>query len=364
MNPDEALTLPQAEALIRWYQTHRRDFPWRHTRDPYRIWVSEIMLQQTRTEAVVPYYERFLKELPDVSALAACEEDRLFRLWEGLGYYSRARNLQKCARILVTSCQGELPRSVAELKKLPGIGSYTAGAIASFAFDQAVPAVDGNVLRVLSRLQASREDIADPHTRKNLEEALQRFLTEHAEALRETDPRFSAAFNQGLMDLGALLCLPHGTPRCADCPWRQSCLAHRNGLTDQIPVRHAGRKRKTEQRTVLVIRDGCRFFLQKRPDHGLLASLYEFVNLSGHLSQSEAVKAVETLGGQVMRIRRLPDAKHVFTHLEWQMIGYEVMIADTGTLPRERGLLVTEKELQSLAVPSAFAVYLKEYDLR
>ena len=220
--------LKKALPLIReWYKSNPRPLPWRDSPSPYHVWVSEIMLQQTRIEAVIPYYERFLAEVPDIAALAALEEERLLKLWEGLGYYSRARNLQKAAVIVTEQYGGELPASAEELRKLPGIGDYTAGAIASIAFSLPEPAVDGNVLRVLTRLLADAEDISSPAVRKNFTSLLREFYPSGEDA---------GLLTQGLMELGELICLPSGEIRCADCPVRTLCRSGRDGKADLYPV--------------------------------------------------------------------------------------------------------------------------------
>ncbi len=273
------------EPLLAWYRQNARVLPWREEPDPYRVWISEIMLQQTRVEAVKPYFARFMEELPDVEALAEVSDDRLLKLWEGLGYYSRARNLKKAARIIVERYGGRLPDTMEELLGLPGIGSYTAGAIASIAYGKPEPAVDGNVLRVLSRLLASRDDIANPAVKRRFEEELR--LVIPAENC--------GAFNQGLIEIGAVVCVPNGEPRCGECPMRSVCLAARNGLTGEIPYKAPKRPRRIEERTVLLIRSGDLVVIRKRPEKGLLASMYEFPGLEGKRSPEEARAAAEAM---------------------------------------------------------------------
>ena len=338
------------EPLCQWYREVRRDLPWRRTKDPYCIWVSEIMLQQTRVEAVKPYYARFISALPDVRALAACPEDTLLKLWEGLGYYSRVRNMQKAAVMILKEYGGVFPQDEKLLLGLPGIGPYTAGAIASIAFGRAVPAVDGNVLRVISRLVESSDDILLDPTKKRITALLEAVIG-------ETDP---GIFNQALMELGALICLPGDGCRCGLCPLQKLCRCREHGTTDRIPVRNVKTKRKMEHRTILVIRDGIHAALRRRPAKGLLAGLYELPGLEGERSQEEVLSYVRDLHLEPVRIEKLPDAKHVFSHVTWIMSGYMVLVEQ---LPEkgESGLIVfeTEKEKTGYAIPSAFEAYTK-----
>ena len=362
-------------ALLLWYRENRRVLPWRDTGNPEDVWISEIMLQQTRVEAVKEYFIRFRKELPDVYALAACPEDRLMKLWEGLGYYSRARNLKKCAEVLVRDCGGRLPADRDALLKLPGIGPYTAGAIAAIAFGIPAAAVDGNVLRVWSRIQNRTDNIA-------LEAAKQSFSREIELLLRENVPDAGDAsasalsrsavsdFTQALMELGAVVCVPNGAPLCGRCPVRAFCRACQAGTALSLPVKSAKKPRRVEERTILVLRDGERFYLRKRPARGLLAGLYEFPGFPGFLTPEEAVCAAKTLGADPVRVKELPEGKHIFTHVEWRMKAYEVTVSsfpasaavpgkqESGTLP------LTREELRSFAVPSAFRTWTDWYSLK
>lgn len=338
-------------ALLAWYRKNQRDLPWRHTSDPYRIWLSEIMLQQTRVEAVKPYYARFLEVCPTVKDLAELDEDRLMKLWEGLGYYSRARNLQKAARTVMQEYGGKMPHSYAELRTLSGIGDYTAGAIASIAFSERVPAIDGNVLRVLARVQGSYADIALPETKKAWREELAAVV-----------PEAAGDFTQSLIELGATVCVPNGEAKCGACPLREHCIASQRSLTDEIPVRSAKKPRRIEKMTVLIIRDGDRTALRKRPEKGLLAGLFELPNLSGHLNADETLAHVRSLGFEPLRIERLDDAKHIFTHIEWHMIAYAVRITPEfdGFHGQSGMLLVRNDDLhENYAIPSAFSAYTK-----
>lgn len=332
--------------LLLWYDAHGRKLPWRETVTPYRTWVSEIMLQQTRVAAVIPYFERFMAELPTVEALANIPEERLFKLWEGLGYYSRARNLQKAAKIIVGQYGGELPRSAAELQKLPGIGAYTAAAIASINFGEPVAAVDGNLLRVAARVSGCGEDIMDAKVRRDFQRRLDAVI----------DRTRPGAYNQAMMDLGATVCLPNGAPLCAQCPARSFCEAYRQRLTDVLPVRSAKKERRAEERTVFLIRKGNLLAVHQRPDTGLLASLTEFPNVSGSLDEAGAAITLAQWGLTAKSITSIGTAKHIFTHIEWQMKGY---LADVqGECGDFRW--VTGEELGMLAIPTAFKKFTAE----
>ena len=275
--------------LLDWYEQNKRDLPWRRNMTPYRVWVSEIMLQQTRVEAVRGYYDRFLAELPTVAAVAEASEDRLVTLWEGLGYYSRVRNIAKAAKVLCERYDGNLPADYAELRDLPGIGDYTAGAIASIAYGRCVPAVDGNVLRVYARLTAYRDDIRSElfktRVRKMLTAAMEESFSEESEA-------GPGQFNQAIMDVGATICIPNGKPHCDVCPLAHLCSAFSEDLTDEIPKKAQKKPRAVEQKTILVVRSGGKVLLHRRAPKGILAGMWEFPNADGHLSPAGAKKAV------------------------------------------------------------------------
>ncbi len=340
--PPEAVPL-----LLSWYRITRRDLPWRDTRDPYRILVSEIMLQQTRAETVKPYYHRFLAALPTVEDLAAADEETLHKLWEGLGYYSRVRNLHRAALTVMETYGGEIPADFDALLTLPGVGRYTAGAVASIAFDIPVPAVDGNVLRVLARLLGDDTDILSPAAKAAAEAA----IAPHVPTPGAGD------FTQSLIELGALVCTPGGSPACGDCPLSLLCTAAREGRQAELPVRIPKTRRRVEDRTVLIIRHGGRVLIRKRPDSGLLAGLYEFPCLDGHADEAAVRAHLASRGFSVGAVRRLPIAKHIFSHIEWHMRGYamdlEVCPADVGG-----DLLVPATALDDrYAIPSAYAAY-------
>ena len=345
--------------LLSWYDRSRRRLPWRDDPSAYHVWISEIMLQQTRVEAVKGYYARFLRRFPDIRALAEADEDTCLKLWEGLGYYSRAGNLQKAARKIVSEYGGEMPGNAVELKKLPGIGPYTAAAIASIAFGERIPAVDGNLLRVFARLTLYEQEIRTPAASAA---AAAYYLAQMPED-RPGD------FNQALMDLGAGICTPGAAPACGECPLRQLCRAAAQDRAASLPVMPAKKARGIEKRTILIIRDDDRIMLRRRPARGLLAGLYEFPNETGWLSEEEAVSKARGYGCEPLRIRRLEDAKHIFTHREWHMHGYEIRI---GSFP-ERSVeekpssapgvcfIATIFDLQEkYAIPSAYAAYYPE----
>ncbi|ADL05059.1 A/G-specific adenine glycosylase [Lacrimispora saccharolytica] len=330
--------------LLTWYSKHARALPWRDRPDPYRVWISEIMLQQTRVEAVKPYYERFIGDLPGIRELAAVPEDRLLKLWEGLGYYTRAKNLKKTAELLVEQYGGELPASYEELKKLPGIGSYTAGAIASIAYGIPVPAVDGNVLRVVSRVTGSREDILKQSVKTRMEEELKAVMPEEA----------ASSYNQGLIEIGAIVCVPNGPPLCSQCPLASLCVARIKGLIGEIPVKTPKKNRKIVDITVMLLWQNGRIAIRKREDTGLLASLYEFPNVEGHLKEEEIPAR---LGVEEAVIAPLPAAKHVFSHVEWHMTGFWVELEE----PLHGDYLwVTGTDLKkNYSLPGAFKAYTK-----
>ena len=317
-----------AEPLLSWYDEHARILPWREEPTAYRVWVSEIMLQQTRVEAVKPYYERFMEALPGIRELAACPEERLLKLWEGLGYYNRARNLKKAAEILVEEYEGVMPKDYEAVLALPGIGSYTAGAVLSIAYEKCYPAVDGNVLRVLSRVTEDDRDILKQSVKKSVETALQAVMPQDR----------PGAFNQALL--------------------KNLCRGHRDGIELEFPKKAAKKPRRVEERTVLVLLRGDDRAIRKRPPKGLLSGLYELPNLSGHLSREEVLEYLKEEGFSPLHIRELPGAKHIFSHVEWQMTGYQVRLEDKETGKKEPFLFVEPDRLeQEYPIPSAFAAY-------
>ena len=334
------------QPLISWYRQNKRILPWRDQKNAYYTWVSEIMLQQTRVEAVKPYFLRFIGELPDVKALAECPEEKLMKLWEGLGYYNRVRNMQTAAQNVVSEYSGILPASYEELLALKGIGSYTAGAIASIAYDIPVPAV----LRVFSRITEDRQDIMKQSVRRQVEEKLLGIMPKEA----------PGDFNQALMELGAVVCVPNGPARCTECPVAAFCRAYHHGIVDELPVKAPKKKRTIENRTVLVIQDGERTAIHKRPQEGLLAGLYELPNVEGHLSMDEALQKVKEMNLEPLHIEPLPEAKHIFSHIEWRMTGYRIRVSSLEER-KESSFIFTEKKQseKQYAIPSAFRAYIK-----
>ena len=339
-----------AGALLPWYDENARDLPWRRNATPYRVWISEIMLQQTRIEAAKGYFERFMAALPSVSALAAADEETVLKLWEGLGYYSRARNLHKAARIVCERFGGELPADAAALRSLPGIGDYTAGAIASIAFGLPEPAVDGNVLRICARLTCCPDSIGEAAVKTRFREALRGAYP----------PGRCGAFTSALMELGETVCTP-GTPDCAACPLSGRCGAYATGRQTEFPVMPEKRPRRIQNRTVLLLTHGERAALLKRPERGLLAGLWEFPNVEGALTASEALALAVRWGCEPEEAVPCGEAVHIFTHLEWHMTGWRIECrAESG-----RFTWADARERRGIyAVPTAFRAYSNYLDQR
>lgn len=339
------------EPLLEWYGRSARILPWRENPEPYRVWVSEVMLQQTRVEAVKPYFERFLAQLPTVAALAAAPEAQILKLWEGLGYYNRVRNLQKGAREVMARFSGVIPASYGDLLALPGVGSYTAGAIASIAFGIPVPAVDGNVLRVTARVCNHTGNVLDPKVKRDVEAAL-----------RDVMPKDRAGdFNQALMELGAVVCVPNGAPHCGDCPLAGLCRARQLGVQETLPVKAAKKARKVESRTVFLLTCGGKLALRRRPERGLLAGLWELPASPDTLDEQGAAAVLRAWGVSGVPLARLQDARHVFTHLEWHMTAWAAEV--TEEVPDF--VWATKEELsQDYTLPSAFKAYFAEIDRR
>ncbi len=329
--------LPQA--LIPWYRENKRDLPWRADREPYHIWVSEIMLQQTRVEAVKGYYARFLVALPDIESLANCDDELLHKLWEGLGYYSRVRNLKKAAQVILENHGGRFPSDYPSVRALPGIGDYTAGAICSIAFGLPTPAVDGNVLRLLSRLRADDEAIDLPAVKN-------RVRTELEEIYPADCP---GEFTQALMELGATVCVPNGEPKCGSCPCREFCRGRERWQT--LPVKLPKKAKKQEDRTVFLLRCGERYAIEKRPGKGLLAGLWQFPNRAGHLSAAEAVAWAEEQGLHPRNVEKSIHRHHIFTHIRWDLRGWFLEV----DAPAGDFVWMTLEEIDGqAALPTAF----------
>ena len=331
--------------LLPWYAEHRRDLPWRRDREPYHVWLSEIMLQQTRVEAVRDYYTRFLRELPTIDDLAACDPERLSKLWEGLGYYSRMRNLQKAAQMIVSQYGGEFPRDYDAVRALPGVGDYTAGAICSICFDQPTPAVDGNVLRVLSRLTDDHRIVTDTQVKRD-----------DTARLAEIYPPQAGTFTQALMELGATVCGPNTKPQCESCPLSAICLAYARGTQLHLPVKAAKKPRREEEKTVFLLTCGERTAVRKRPAGGLLAGLYELPNVEGMLDAAAALEMPEHMGLRPTELLKMVEKTHIFTHVAWKMRCYciECAAPEGAFLWADKARLDTD-----VALPTAFKMFLE-----
>lgn len=334
-----------SKLIVEWYQNEEKNLPWKQDKEPYHIWISEIMLQQTRIEAVKRYYERFMEQLPTVYDLAQIEEEKLLKLWEGLGYYSRARNLKKAANMIMNEYNGIVPNKYEKLIKLPGIGEYTAGAIASISNNEKVTAVDGNVLRVMSRIIGSKENVLLPETKKKITKLVQEILPEEA-----------GDFNEGIMEIGEKICLPNGTPLCEKCPIEEFCYAKKNDVIKEIPVRVKDTKRKIEEKTIFVFcTENGKIAIRKRDNKGLLAGLYELPNIDERVDKESARKWVENWNLKLLEIKAGKDKKHIFTHIEWKMKCYEVIVAEEN----EAFIWVSKDQLEKeYALPTAFMKFL------
>ncbi len=332
------------EPLLSWYSAHQRDLPWRRDKEPYHVWVSEIMLQQTRVEAVRQKYIDFMQVLPSVKALAACGDDLLMKLWEGLGYYSRARNLKRAAQVIMEEHGGVFPREYDAVRALPGIGDYTAGAICSICYGMPTPAVDGNVIRVMARFLCLEEDLTEQNKKREL-----------SALLREIYPAGRCGeMTQALMELGATVCVPKGEPGCEACPLRERCRS-RSGAWKRLPVRPEKKARKQENRTVLLLSCDGRIAVEKRPAAGLLAGLWQFPNVSGKLTETEAWQLAEKLGCRPQRLLSSLQRQHVFTHIQWDMTGYRI---ECGEMPENFRWAMADEVEREISLPTAFRQFL------
>jgi len=336
VNPISKLPIP----LLEWYRDNARTLPWRTLPTPYRVWVSEIMLQQTRVTAVLSYFDRFMAAFPTPAALAAAPEDQLLKLWEGLGYYSRARNLQKAARQVITDFGGQFPDTYLELRSLAGIGEYTAAAIASIAYGEALPAVDGNLLRVTARITGDDGDITTPAMKKKVTALLTEIIPIKA----------PGAFNQAMMDLGALICLPNGAPLCDSCPAASFCLAHQKGLETVLPVRSPKKARRIEERNVFFFFYQGKVALRRRPQKGLLAGLWE----PPCEHSADARTQLEAWGISLGQPSFAGVSRHIFTHVEWHMEAY-VLEVSSSHLPPEWIWADRDAVRHQYAIPAAYA---------
>ena len=335
-------------ALLPWYRENKRDLPWRADREPYHVWLSEIMLQQTRVEAVKGYYARFLSALPAIADLAACDDDLLHKLWEGLGYYSRVRNLKKAAQVVMDTYGGVFPGEYDQVRALPGIGDYTAGAICSICFDFPTPAVDGNVLRVIARITDNDTPIDLPARKKEVQSQLASIY-----------PAEAGDFTQALMELGATVCGPNRKPDCEICPCRHFCLGYRSGTAEKLPVKSPKKGRREENLTVFILSCGDCYALEKRPDSGLLAGLWQFPNTPGKLDAAKAAAWASEQGLGLRDIRRISEKKHIFTHIQWNMTGIYLEVSEK---PDAFRWFAEEEIEEKAALPTAFRQFGEERD--
>ena len=336
-----------AQKLCAWYDAGHRDLPWRRDTRPYPVWLSEIMLQQTRVEAVKGYYARFLRELPTIEDLSCCPPDRLTKLWEGLGYYSRVRNLQKAANVILETHGGNFPATFEEVLALPGIGDYTAGAICSICFDLPTPAVDGNVLRVLSRVMEDEAPITNQKTKNACREALV--------PIYENGPR--GTLTQALMELGAMVCVPNGAPKCESCPLREDCLANLHGTQDKFPVKEAKKPKREEHRTVFVLQCENCLAVRKRPGKGLLAGLWELPNVEGALTAEQALAFAEEAGCDPFELQKSVERTHIFTHIIWKMRCYYILCREKSP---EFVWADDARRKADVALPTAFRMFVED----
>ena len=334
--------------LLPWYQENKRDLPWRQDREPYHVWLSEIMLQQTRVEAVKGYYTRFLNTLPTIEDLASCDDEQLHKLWEGLGYYSRVRNLKKAAIQIMELHSGVFPAEYEKIRALPGIGDYTAGAISSICFDLPRAAVDGNVLRVISRIMEDATPIDLPARKKEVTAALEAVY-----------PAQAGDFTQALMELGATLCGPNWAPRCESCPCSHFCKGFLHGTAERYPVKLPKKEKRTEEKTVFILSCDRKYALQKRPEEGLLAGLWQFPNVSGKLETLDALEKVQQMGLRPREITKQIERKHIFTHIIWKMRGIYLEVAEEAG---DFSWLTAQEICEEAALPTAFRQFWEEAD--
>jgi len=334
--------------LLPWYQQNKRQLPWRQDRHPYHIWISEIMLQQTRVEAVKGYYARFLSALPSIEALANCPDEHLHKLWEGLGYYNRVRNMKKAAGVIMAEHDGLFPDTYDAVRALPGIGDYTAGAICSIAFNQPTPAVDGNVLRVISRLTEDDTPIDLPAFKASIRQQLSAVY-----------PAEAGEFTQALMELGATLCGPNRKPDCGNCPCKQFCGGALHGTAEQFPIKLPKKQRKIEEKTVFILSCDGNFALEKRPETGLLAGLWQFPNVTGKLKVDAALTLLEAKGIHPRQLLWQTERQHIFTHIQWEMRGFYL---ETENRPSNFTWFTPEEIRRQAALPTAFRQFWEEID--
>ncbi|WP_318505528.1 A/G-specific adenine glycosylase [Bacillus sp. T3] len=341
--------------LINWFKKEQRQLPWRENQDPYRVWVSEIMLQQTRVDTVIPYFNRFIEQFPTIQALAEADEEKVLKAWEGLGYYSRVRNLHSAVKEVHQQYGGTVPNSPKDISSLKGVGPYTAGAILSIAYGVPEPAVDGNVMRVLSRILLIREDIAKPSVRKIFEAAVRSIIS-------HDNPSY---FNQALMELGALICTPT-SPSCLLCPVREHCQAFAEGVQTELPIKTKKKKQRLVSLVAAVLTDKeGRYLIHKRPSEGLLANLWEFPNVETHLSfKNEKQHYLQFVKDEysvdAILTETIGQIDHVFSHLEWNIHIYRGEITSP-VLERPDLILVTPEELKQYAFPVSHQKMLQKH---
>lgn len=348
-----------AEPILEWYHQNRRILPWREEITPYRVWVSEIMLQQTRVEAVKPFFRQFMEKLPNIESLANAKEEVLLKLWEGLGYYNRVRNMQKAAQQIMEEYGGEMPASYEELQKLPGIGSYTAGAIASIAFQIPAPAVDGNVLRVLSRLTLEEGDVLSQSVKKKMEGMVSEIIP----------PKEAGNFTQAMIELGALVCAPNGEAHCDQCPISSYCQAYQLECVYDYPKKTEKKPRTVEEKTILILKDEEKYALVKRKQKGLLAGMYEFPSIDKYKTSDEVIDYLKGVGLQPLYIEEITSAKHIFSHKEWHMKGFAIRVdelSEKEERPETAQWIFADRNevLEKYPIPSAFSAYVKYLNIQ
>lgn len=355
MQEDHKVVQGIQQHLLDWFNKNKRDLPWRKTKDAYKIWVSEIMLQQTRVDTVIEYYNKFIERFPTVNALAAAEEEEVLKYWQGLGYYSRARNLHKGAKRI---CEqdgfgGKFPDSMEDIMTIPGIGSYTAGAVLSIAFNLPYPAVDGNVLRVFSRVFLIKQDIVQPQTIKDIQQKVKSCIP----AAHASD------FTEALMELGALICTP-ASPACLACPLFQYCKAREEGVQEELPVKSKKTKPRRVHRVVCLIQYENKILILKNPSNGLLGGLWKFPDQEGDgTNDAEAVKQIlHTVNIPAEMICKLGTARHIFTHMDWDMHLYLCNASGKGDIQQEHQW-VDGENIREYPLPKVYqkvlAVYLR-----
>lgn len=332
--------------LLDWYQKNKRLLPWRKDKEPYHVWISEVMLQQTRIEAVIPYYERFMQRVPDILSLAQIKEEELLKLWEGLGYYSRARNLKRAAQIVVEDYDGVFPNTYEEIIKLPGIGEYTASAIASICFQEKVATVDGNVLRVFARVNELAWNINLASTKKLVQKQLLEIM-----------PLDAGKFNEALMELGEVVCLPSGKPKCMNCPLKDECKAYAHQTWEQFPIKDRPKPKKELFYTIFLFQYQGEVAILQRVNEKMLHRLWEFPNILDKFGVQEMKDWLHQQHIAFVKIKKASSHKHVFTHQIWYMQSYIIEVKEK----INAFVWVTLEDLEgNYAIPTAFKPFLKD----